>query len=156
MTVDWAKTSPWRRLPTRSATCKNPFFAYSDRLGERSERCALGLQFITIAKAPCQAFAAAASKFFSTARRAPAFFRPTRMRSLWEIPADERAARFAPRCTNLVSDHRRGSLVVGGRRNRRGVRRGLARFRAAPRGGAADPVPPFSPQEFPAVSFVVP
>src|SRR6266480_3677169 len=81
MTVDWAKTSPWRRLPTQSATRKNPFFAYSDRLGERSERCTLGSQFISIAKAPCQAFAAAASNFFRR-QDARQLFQATRMRSL--------------------------------------------------------------------------
>src|SRR5258708_6102327 len=39
------------------------------------------------------------------------------------------AAQLAPRCTNLVSDHRGGSLVVGDRWNRRHVGGGLARFR---------------------------
>src|SRR5205814_5529977 len=79
MTVDWAKTSPWRRLPTQSATRKNPFFAYSDRLGERSERCALGSQYIAIAKASCQAFAAAASNFYRR-QDARQLFQAARMR----------------------------------------------------------------------------
>src|SRR5206468_10653549 len=69
-------------------------------------------------------------EFFSTARRAPAFS-GRRGCGVSEISADERAARLAPRCTNLVSDHRGGSLVVGGRWNRRHVRRWLARFRLA-------------------------
>src|SRR2546425_2070918 len=71
-------------------------------------------------------------EFFFSARRAPAFFRPTRMRSVGNFGGRASSATFsAPRCTNLVSDHRGGSLVVGDRRNRRRVRRGLARFRLA-------------------------
>jgi len=46
------------------------------------KRCALGSQFITIAKAPCQAFTAAALNFFFDGKTRASFFMPTRMRSL--------------------------------------------------------------------------
>src|SRR5437773_5170470 len=99
MTVDWAKTSPWRRLPTQSATRKNPFFAYSDRLGERSERCTLGSQFISIAKASCQAFAAAASNFY---RRQDAH-------QLFQAGADAESRKF--RRTSVQSDLLRAAAI---------------------------------------------
>src|SRR5712691_13156827 len=95
------------------------------------KHCALGSQYIATAKAPCQAFTAVALNFFFGKTRA-SFFGPTRMRSLGNFGGRaSRATCSAPRCTNLVSDHRGGSLVVGDRRNRRRVRRGLARFRLA-------------------------
>src|SRR5712664_1130930 len=75
--------------------------------------------------------------------------------SLEKLQAATIAVRFAPRCTNLVSDHRGGSLVVGDRRNRRRVRRGLARFRQALESELEHLVHPFHRKNFQSILDVV-
>src|SRR5437899_11255231 len=77
--------SPGCRILTRGGTCKKPGFAYSaDRLREPMKHCALGSQFITTAKASCQAFTAAALIFF---RRQDA-------RQLFPADADAESGKF--------------------------------------------------------------
>src|SRR5437660_3650081 len=92
--------------------------------------------------------------FFYGKTRA-SFFSPARCESLGNIPSDERGARFAPRCSNLVSDHRRGSLVVGDRWNRWRVGRGLARLRLALESELEHLVHPFHRENFQSILDVV-
>src|SRR6266513_4993309 len=99
MTVDWAKTSPWRRLPTRSATRKNPFFAYSDRLGERNETLRPRFAIYINCKSTVSSIRGCSVEFFSTARRAPAF----------SGDADAEARKF--RRTSVRSDLLRAAAI---------------------------------------------
>src|SRR6266853_4055427 len=75
--------------------------------------------------------------------------------SLEKLQAATIAVRLAPRCTNLVSDHRGGSLVVGDRRNRLRVRRGLARFWQALESELKHLVHPFHRKNFQSILVVV-
>src|SRR5712692_1974126 len=65
MTVDSAKTSPPVPRPNAKRHVQETGLClFRDRLRERVKHRALDSQFIAIAKAPCQAFTAAASNFF--------------------------------------------------------------------------------------------
>src|SRR5260221_11882600 len=75
--------------------------------------------------------------------------------SLEKLQAATIAVRLAPRCTNLVSDHRGGSLVVGDRRNRRHLRRELAWFRLALERELEHLVYPFDRKNFQSILDVV-
>src|SRR6266853_437441 len=137
VTVDSAKTSLPAPPRQGNGACENRplLIPRLKSFREASATSRTRSQYITIAKASCQAFRGSTSGFFSrrreTHRRQRSADADEDAGTLEKLQAATIAARFAPRCTTLVSDHRGGSLVVGGRWNRRHVRRWLARFRLA-------------------------
>ena len=95
-----------------------PGFAYSaDRLFERLKQRALDSQFIAIAKAPCQAFAAVLKKFFSGKTRASLFGqRAFRFGNFARLRREllARAARNASESPPMKKSCRRRPAGIGG------------------------------------------
>src|SRR2546427_4373610 len=98
----------------------------------------------------------AVTDYFSRRRNADPF-RPRKRdaKRSGEPSGAAAAARLAPRCSNLVSEHRGGSLVVADRRNRRRVRCGLARFRLPLESELEHLVHPFHRKNFQPILDVV-
>src|SRR5258706_14268361 len=113
LTVDSAKTSPPVPRPdARRHVKKTGLCLFRGSTSRAHEALRARFAIYSNCKSIVSSVHGFRVEFFFHGKTRASFFKPARMRNLGNL-ADERAARLASRCTNLVSDHRRGSLVVG-------------------------------------------